>query len=301
MSLGDHELLLAISPAALSAYARSAGWRAERQYRGHSVVYSRDSGPEILVPGTRDLGDYASVVATLLQTFAQVTGRESASIYLALRRSDQDIATVKLSRTGNDSDNSRNSRISLETCARSIKLKEYLSVVGGAHDLLLAAACSMESPRAVHVVDAGEERKLPIHIHVGPTRQDGFTMTLLTPAAPLPEWPRSGPNPRIGDAQQERRLMQRLLEALTAVRDAMRQPAAGKEDGFEKSVTSGASANLCDALVRIIGTFKTVDIEISWALTQPAATPGAVVQFRQADARVLREAAQRWRAAPCTG
>ncbi|MDE0222729.1 MAG: hypothetical protein OXJ90_25910 [Spirochaetaceae bacterium] len=51
------------------------------------------------------------------------------------------------------------------------------------------------------------------------------------------------------------------------------------------------SSNLCEALVRIIEPFPTLDVGVSWARTRPVAIQGTVVRFGQADAALLREAA----------
>ena len=64
----DRDALLAVSPAALSAYARDAGWRRQERYRVHSDVYVGETRPEIIVPRTECIGDYASAVADLIGT-----------------------------------------------------------------------------------------------------------------------------------------------------------------------------------------------------------------------------------------
>ena len=52
------------------------------------------------------------------------------------------------------------------------------------------------------------------------------------------------------------------------------------------------SANLCEALVRIIEPFPTLDVGVSWARTRPVAAPGTVARFCRAGAALLREAAR---------
>ena len=74
VSIRDRDALLAVSPAALSAYARAAGWRRHEPYREHSDVYVGEARPDIIVPHPERPGDYASVVATLIDTFAGVRG-----------------------------------------------------------------------------------------------------------------------------------------------------------------------------------------------------------------------------------
>ncbi len=56
-------------------------------------------------------------------------------------------------------------------------------------------------------------------------------------------------------------------------------------------MASGVSANLCEALVRIIEPFPALDINVSWARTRPTTTSGTV-RFGQSDAALLREAAR---------
>ena len=61
---------------------------------------------------------------------------------------------------------------------------------------------------------------------------------------------------------------------------------------FGDAVASGVSANLCEALVRLIEPFPMLDCGVSWARTRPVTVPGTVVRFGRADAALLREAAR---------
>lgn len=71
-TIQDRDALLAVSPAALSAYARFEGWSKTEPYGEFSDVYAADGLPEIILPRTEQLGDYASVVSTLIGIFARV-------------------------------------------------------------------------------------------------------------------------------------------------------------------------------------------------------------------------------------
>ena len=95
VNIRDRGALAAVSPAALSAYARAAGWRRHEPYGEHSDVYVGESRPEIIVPRTERLGDYASVVATLIDTFAGVTGQDELSVYRSLATADRDVVRVR--------------------------------------------------------------------------------------------------------------------------------------------------------------------------------------------------------------
>ena len=87
-------------------------------------------------------------------------------------------------------------------------------------------------------------------------------------------------------------MTRRLVEALTAARQATERAAAGDDAAFEETVANGVSANLCEALVRIIEPFPTLDVGVSWASTRPVAAKGTVARFGRADAALLREAAR---------
>ena len=93
-SIRDSEALLAISPAALSAYARAEGWARNGAYGDHADVYAAEEFPEIILPRTQRLGDYAHVVSQLIEIFAQVADMDEISIYRDLVTADRDVIRV---------------------------------------------------------------------------------------------------------------------------------------------------------------------------------------------------------------
>lgn len=66
-AIHDAEALRAISPAALSAWAHTKGWRRTGAYRKHSDIYEAPGKPEIVLPRTPRLGDYATVVSDIIR------------------------------------------------------------------------------------------------------------------------------------------------------------------------------------------------------------------------------------------
>ena len=276
VNIRDRGALLAVSPAALSAYARAAGWRRHEPYRVHSDIYIGESRPEIIVPRTERLGDYASVVATLIDRFAEVTDQDESSVYRSLVTADRDVVRIRVP----------------EKDDGSVTLEDGVNLVGGARDLLLSAACSLREAQPVYRAGANREAaELLKQMRLGQTDQGSFVVTLLTPVVP-PPMPALLPDPEERNAPIERRMTRRLVEALGAAREAAERAAAGDDGAFEETVASGVSANLCEALVRIIDPFPTLDVGVSWARTRPVATPGTVVRFGRADAPLLREAAR---------
>ena len=87
-------------------------------------------------------------------------------------------------------------------------------------------------------------------------------------------------------------MTRRLVAALAAARRAAERTVVGEEAAFGEAVADGVSANLCEALIRLIEPFPTLDVSVSWARTRPVAGPATVVRFGRADAALLREAAR---------
>ncbi len=271
----DRDALLAVSPTALSVYARAAGWRRQEPYRIHSDIYIGDGLPEIILPRTERLGDYASVVAGLIEMFAQVVEQDELSVYGSLVTADRDVVRV---RAGESEDG-------------SVTLDGGVDLVTGARDMVLAAACSLGESKAVYRAGANRAAvDLLAGVRLGQTDRGSFVVNLLTPV--VPPLHVLFPDTAYQDPPIERRLTLRLMEDLAAARQGAERSAAGDESAFRGVVESGVSANLCEALVRIITAFSTVDVSVSWARTLPVTALRPPVRFGKTDAPLLREAAR---------
>ncbi|MCY4374867.1 MAG: hypothetical protein OXC31_13935 [Spirochaetaceae bacterium] len=241
----------------------------------HSDVYVGEARPEIIVPRTERLGDYASVVAMLIDTFANVADEDAMTVYRDLVTADRDVVRVRAA----------------ESDDGSVGLDDGVNLVSGARDLLLSAACSIREPQPVYRPGANREAaELLKRMRLGQTDHGSFGVTLLTPVVP-PAMPALFPDLDDRSAPIERRTTRRLVEAVVAAQHATERAAAGDGGAFEGTVSSGVSANLCEALVRIIEPFPALDVGVSWARTRPVAIQRTVVRFGQADAALLREAA----------
>lgn len=89
--------MLAVSPLALSAYAGASGWAKVDTYGYHSDVYAGPSLPEIVIPRTQELGDYAMVVARIIGIFARVAEVREAAIYNDLLAIDRYAISARVS------------------------------------------------------------------------------------------------------------------------------------------------------------------------------------------------------------
>ena len=131
-------------------------------------------------------------------------------------------------------------------------------------------------------------------VRLGQTEQGSFVVTLLTPVVPPPV-PALFSDLEDGDAPIERRITRRLTEALGVTRKATEKAASGDGTEFDDAVTGGVSANLCEALVKLIGPFPTLDVGVTWARTRPMTSVVDTFRFGETDVPILNEAARGFR------
>ena len=282
VAIEDRDALQRITPAALSAYAESNGWLSGERYREHSTVYTAEGLPELILPNTSALGDYALVVGRAIETLAEVTDLDQLEVYRNLMTADRDVIRI---RALNDD------------AGGTVALDSGVELLRGSYDMILAAACSLREPQAVYRAGANREAtELLSQVRLGHTERGSFVVNILTPQIARRLQPALLPDHEPDDDPIERRLTRRFAEALAAARRAAEATNSGDDRGFASAVSAGVSANLCDALARVIGPFSEVATHISWARTRPVERREHTMRFMAPDAAVLREAARVFRA-----
>ena len=98
-----------------------------------------------------------------------------------------------------------------------------------------------------------------------------------------------------GDDPIERQVTRRLADALAAAHEATEKTVGEDAGAFSEAVARGVSVNLCEALVKLIEPFPTLDISLVWARTHPMNTARNVVRFAAHDAPILRQVARSFR------
>ena len=281
LSIHDRDALLAVSPAALSAYARVAGWHRLEPYGVHSDVYEGAGLPEIVIPRTEHLGDYASVVATLVEIFAEVAEQDVLTTYRDLITADRDVIRIRAI----DRDHSG-----------SLPVGAAADLVCCGRDMVLAAACSLDNPRPLYRPGANREANEYLErVRLGQTAQGSFVITLLGPVVSPPVQTSLVPDTDPRNDPIERRVTRRLAEALAAARKATDDTNGGNSGAFLASVNHGVSANLCDALATLAETLTALDISVVWARTWPRDKARTATRFTAHDAPILREAGRAFR------
>lgn len=277
----DRDALLAVSPATLSAYARAEGWSKSESYGEFSDIYVAAGLPEIILPRTENLADYASVVSTLIEIFARVAGLDELTLYRDLVTADRDV--IRMRAAGSDDG--------------TVSMNEGVDFVRGASEVVLAAACSFFKPQPLFRAGASRETRAYLRqMRLGQTEQGRYVVTLLSPIVPPPLQPTLDPRPQeLPDDSFERRITRHLAGSLKAARLAIESTIGQKSDAYAEFVDRGVSANLCEALDTMIIPFSTVDVSFVWARTRPLPRAREVIRFSNEDAPVLREAARAFR------
>lgn len=280
----DVDALRAVSPAALSAFARGEGWARVETYGAHADVYAGQDRPEIVLPRTDRLSDYASAVSRLINVFAKITERDEIATYRDLVVADRDVVRVRAS--GEDDDG-------------SVPLDAGVKIVSQARDMLLAAACAVRTPQPLYRAGANREASEYMQrVRLGQTEQGSFVVTLLAPVPPLlqpVQLPLDQTWAKFEDEPMERMVTRRLMEALEASRNAAEIALSGEPNAFENAIAFGVSANLCEAVAGLIEQSDGLDVSVTWARTRPTPEAHRKVIFSQNDAEIFKEAARTFR------
>ena len=273
----------AVSPAALSGYVRSLSWVKNRPYRDVSDVYVGEGLPEIIVPRTQRIDDYAFVVGRLIEEFSKVADTDPLIIYQDLVNADRDVIRVRVP----------------EADGHSLPIEQGVGLVSSARDLLLAAACSLEDRRPVYRVGSNQSATEYLQrVRLGHTERGSFAVTLLPPVVP-PEVETQGrydDGDRFREEPLERRMTGHFANTLSATKSAAEETASGSVQAFATALASGASANFCEAMVYLIGPFPELEVSVSWALTRPVASRKRAFTFFQDESPILRAASESFRA-----
>ena len=274
--IGNRNALLAISPAALAAYAQTEGWAKTDAYGNYSDVYSGEGLPEIIVPRTKDLGDYHDVVAQLVRIFAGVAERNEVSVYNDILTADRDIIRVRVDGHEN-----------------TVSLADGAKLVSGAQNAILAAASSLGNPRPLYRPGANREAvDFLSQVRLGQTEPGSFVVTLLPPVIAPPIQAPLFPDQGDVDPPVSRQMVRQLCDALDATRHAAEKTISGDAGAFSAAISSGVSANLCEALAQMIEPFPALDISVTWARTRPMQIARHQIRFSSNDSPILHEAAR---------
>ena len=272
----DGVSLREISPVALAAYAQSEGWVKVGTYRQHSDVYAGEGKPDIIVPRTDVIDDYALATEDLIALFSRVLDRDRISVYRDLTVADRDVVRVR----------------ALGNYPSGLPFENSYGLIGHTREMLAAAANSLDDNRLVYRSGAaGRAAGYLQSIRLNQIEGGSFSLVLVSPALAPRLFSRSGS----AEASMERRIAQRLSESLYATRSASQRAVGGDVAAFNEVIALGVSANLCEAVAGLAESLDRFDVSFSWALARPSEEQRGPVTFSRIDGPLLREVAQNFR------
>lgn len=277
----DSDALAAISPSSLSAFARAEGWERQENYADKADVYSHPERPELLIPRNSRLADYADVVGQLIEIFSSHLDADELSIYRDLVCADRDVVRVRASEGIDDG---------------AINLEAGVRLVSQSKEMLLSAACAVRNPQSFYRAGANRDATEYLdRVKLGQTEHGSFVVTMLSPVPPTiqpeldPSWA------AIEDEPHDRAVTRVLMDALHHAQSAAEIAVSGQSGAFDRAVTFGVSANLCEAVAELIAVADGIEVSTTWARTRPTPEAYRRVQFSNSDAEILREAARVFR------
>ena len=276
----DSDALKAVSPGALTSYVRNLGWKKNEPYGEYGDIYVGEDKPEIILPRTERLGDYASVVSRLIGIFSEIADSDELSVYRDIISSDHDV--IKIRSMGDINDG-------------SVPINDGIEMVVQGRELLLAAACAIGAKQPVYRTGANRSAVDYINqVRLGQTERGSFVLTLMTPVPPILQ---DEDSTFIDDEPYERQVTRCLVRALGAAQLAAEKVHSGEgASAFKQAVECGVSANLCDAVANLVKHTKALEIRVNWAKTRPNQESGRRFTFFESDGKVFGEAARTFRA-----
>lgn len=271
--------LRAITPVALSSYARSEGWARTGTYRQYSDVYTGDNKPTIIVPRTDVIADYAMAVEDLISAFSKALDRDEVSIYQDLTLADRDVIRVR----------------AIDADPDGLPFEKSHAMLNHTRGMLTAAANSLDDHRPVYPPDAsGVAADYLRRIRLGHAEPGSFALALVSAAIP-PRLEGSLPDDENEEVSIERRVAERLAQSLSAARSAAEAAAGGDTTAFDQAAAAGVSANLCESIAGLVENVAAFDVSFSWAMTRPTKAKGGPVPFASGDVPLLKESARIFR------
>ncbi len=272
---------LALSPSAVSSYLGSAGWEllaADDSKAVWGLQEGSGTRARLLLPLDRSYADFRPRFAEALRTLRLVHDWDLQQLATHVLGARSDFLLVRADQATPDG---------------TIPLRQAQSLLDGAQELLLYAACSAIRPRSAY----GPGRRpreasdfVNEDVRMGHTQRGSFVITVITRLDSDDEVrvERDRPNPpaAAGVPSQaaepatepgivppfQRRVMATLATALDLTQQAVRTGAPAR---LEQAVERGVSANLVEALARMTSHegLRGLDLSFEWAPAEAAPPP----------------------------
>lgn len=273
----EFEQAAGVAPKAVLRYLRARGWGFARDFgRGQlwELRTADDHGPpfQVLVPMERQVRDYQSRVADLLETLSAVEGRRPAEILREMSLPSADWQYLTLTPPGPSG---------------TAPLVDLVPALAGLRDLMTAAAAATVATEHQPVQPAQKPQRVKDYVasvRLDQTRVGSYVIAAHTPLSEPPVQPELPLPDALPQEPFERLVSRRLYTGVVCARRAAEQSV--RQDSlvdFEDYAPTGLSANLCEALVKIAGEERQgYKLDFAWSAEFPVehATPTVSVGRR---------------------
>lgn len=275
-------LVARINPLDARAYAAASGWERVPHVNGKLALfrYPTSDLDQLLVPTDPTLADYARRMAEVVVCLAERQQRPAFEVLNDLLLPPADILRFRLE--GPD------------TRSGDISLSQGISVLVGARQALLAAACSVVQPQSFHPrLSRTEAEQLLGTCRLAQTERGSFTTVVACPLPPEPSLPlfdghdeadleaRPGPGRPEPFTRQVTSLLMRSVARIAQSIDADQADSLLRPEAGQPTL----SANLCEALAEMGPQEDRTRLSLmaNWARTLPTPAenaPPKVVHLR---------------------
>jgi hypothetical protein len=232
----------------LHAYLRSKQWHEDGKIRSVATIWHRldDEDSEILVPWM-SARDYLPRIRQALLSLAAYEKRIVSDVAKDVRRILSNVITVRI--------------IHDDTSDGTIPINDGVLLIAKAKELLSAAAQSVYAKRKQFTGAVPREAKEYLDtLLLGQTEVGSYIVNVIAPTQPVADL-----NARTAEAVP---LGQVVTQNLVTSLDALERASAVYEQGgdlkaFDAAVRSGASSNMCDALLGFSGEKHHREFEIT--------------------------------------
>ena len=265
------------------------GWQRQAEPQRIPDVWAlptEDGTYEVIAPSSREARDFRPRVAELLRTLAIAEDRSELDVFRDLTRVQYDIQYI---------------HTHFSAPPGVAPLREVADAFAAARAMLSASAASLEEPRLVLPPRRPRQTAdLMKRVLTGPTTEGSYVISVWVPIPP--RLTRDEDLVLFDDYENEpferaatKHLNRALVAAHEATSDVLNTDA--DMDAFVGREASGISANLCEALVSLVGEEAVgFDVHFAWSLDRPVAGLKPEVSFTQDTIPILREAARELRA-----
>jgi hypothetical protein len=247
----------------LRPYLESRGWRRAADYKGTLAIFVKGGGSlrQLLVPIRPEFDDFGEQMAQVLAKLADSEGRSERAVLHDLYSGQNDTLRYQVQ--------------SPAAARGTLPLEQGISLLEGAKRSLLAAACTVLSPKRTYHprMSFTPAEEFVDTCELGQTEEGSFSIVLKCPLHFTDD------EPAKTEAPFARRATDTLFASVSTLVEAIE---GDRMESILNPTPTGVrlTANLCDALIKMQPEAEngSVELSVSWATILPnlQGTPNSV-------------------------